>query len=73
MTSTDSNIKIASPFLQGIAGCFDVAGFFENISHPAPENGNPLARDWQAVSSDYNNSMKIINEELYAAKKNADK
>ena len=73
MTSIDSNIKIASPFLQGIAGCFDIAGFFDDILHPAPEFCNPIEQDWQAVSLDYNNSMNIINEELYAAKRNAEK
>ena len=69
MTSTDSNIKIRSPFLEGIAKCFDFAGFFADISFPALWNSNPLNNDWQAVGLDYNNSIKIINEELYAAKK----
>jgi hypothetical protein len=73
MTSIDSNIKIISPFMQGIASCFDIVGFFENISHPAPEFRNPIEQDWQAVSRDYNNSMNIINEELNAAKRNAQK
>jgi len=69
MTSTDSNIKIRSPFLEGIAGCFDFAGFLADISFPALRNNNPLNNDWQAVCSDYNNSIKIINEELNAEKK----
>ncbi|MDR3608940.1 MAG: hypothetical protein P4L27_00075 [Ignavibacteriaceae bacterium] len=69
MTCTDSNIKIISPFLQGIAGCFDIAAFFDDIIFPVPKEANPLARDWQAVSSDYNNSLKFIHEEFNAAKK----
>jgi hypothetical protein len=69
MTSTDSNIKIRSPFLEGIAKCFDFAGFFNDIKLPVNQKGNPIAQDWQAVCSDYNNSIKIINEELYADKK----
>jgi hypothetical protein len=73
MTSIDSNIKIPSPFLQGIASCFDIAGFFDDIRHPAPEFRNPIEQDWQTVSLDYNNSMNIINEEFHAAKRNAQK
>jgi hypothetical protein len=69
MTSIDSNIKSISPFLQGLAGCFDIASFFENVSFPAPKDANSLARDWQAVSQDYNNSLNLINEEFNAAKK----
>jgi hypothetical protein len=69
MTSTDSNIKILPPFLEGIAKCFDLAGFFDDFILPAPQEGNPIAQDWQTVCSDYNNSIKIINEELYADKK----
>jgi hypothetical protein len=69
MTSTDSNIKILPPFLEGIAKCFDLAGFFDDFSFPSPHEVNPLANDWQAVCSDYNYSIKIINEELYADKK----
>ena len=57
MTSTDSNIKIRSPFLEGIAKCFDFVGFFADISFPALWNSNPLNNDWQAVCSDYNNSI----------------
>ena len=34
MTSTDSNIKIISPFLEGITKCFDFAGFFNDIKLP---------------------------------------
>jgi hypothetical protein len=69
MTSTDSNIKIRSPFLEGIAKCFDFIGFFDDISLPALQESNPILNDWQAVGLDYNNSIKIINEELYADKK----
>ena len=73
MTSTDSNIKILPPFLEGIAKCFDLAGFFEDISLPPLQDGNPILNDWQDVGLDYNNSIKIINEELYAAKKSQGK
>jgi hypothetical protein len=69
MTSTESNIKILSPFLEGIAKCFDLAGFLDDFSIPPSQEGNPLVNDWQAVCSDYDNSIKIINEELYADKK----
>jgi hypothetical protein len=69
MTSTNSNIKIISPFLEGIAKCFDLAGFFDDFSLSAPLDGNPINNDWQAVGLDYNNSIKIINEELHADKK----
>ena len=69
MTSTNSNIKIIPPFLEGIAKCFDLAGFFDDFTFPASQENNPLNNDWQAVCSDYNNSIKIINEELYADKK----
>ena len=73
MTSTDSNIKILPPFLEGIAKCFDLAGFFDDFILPAPQDGNPVMKDWQAVCSDYNNSIKIINEELNAEKKSKNK
>jgi len=69
MTSSNSNIKIISPFIEGIAGCFDLAGFFDDITFPAFQEGNPLINDWQAVGLDYNNSINIINEELNAEKK----
>jgi hypothetical protein len=69
MTSTDSNIKIRSPFLQGIAECFDFSGFFTDISIPSLQEADPLINDWQAVCSDYNNSIPVINEELNAEKK----
>jgi hypothetical protein len=69
MASIDSNIKKPSPFLQGVAKCFDIAGFLDDFTLPALQDGNPILNDWQAVGSDYNNSIKIINEELYAEKK----
>ena len=70
MTCTDSNIKIIPPFVQGLAGCFDIAGFFDDITLSIAENDNPLIKDWQAISSDYNNSIKLINEELHGIRKN---
>jgi len=69
MTSTNSNIKIISPFLLGIAGCFDFAGAFDDYSIPATQFDNPILNDWQAVHLDYNYSIKIIDEELNADKK----
>jgi len=69
MTSTDSNIKIRSPFLEGIARCFDFAGLFNDFTLPPNQAADPIAQDWQAVCSDYDNSIKIINEELNADKK----
>ena len=69
MTSTNSNIKIISPFLQGIAGCFDIAAAFDDCSLPDSNFDNPILNDWQAVHFDYNNSIKIIDEELNADKK----
>ena len=73
MTSIDSNIKIISPFLEGIVGCFDLAGVFDDFNFPALQNNNPILNDWQAVHLDYNNSIKIIDEELNADKKIARK
>ena len=73
MTSIDSNVKIISPFLEGIAGCFDLAGAFDDFNFPAPQDNNPILNDWQAVHLDYNNSIKIIDEELNADKKIARK
>ncbi|MDR3667469.1 MAG: hypothetical protein P4L35_11560 [Ignavibacteriaceae bacterium] len=69
MTSTDSNIKKPSPFFQGIAKCFDIAGLFDDITLPAAQNGSPILNDWQAVGLDYHNSIKIIHEELNEAQK----
>jgi len=73
MTSTDSNIKIRSPFLNGIAACFDFAGFLDDITFPALQYHNPILNDWQAVGLDYNSSIRIINEELNAEKKTTGK
>lgn len=69
MTSMDSNIKIRSPFLKGIAACFNFAGFLDDITLPALQDCNPILNDWQAVGLDYNDSIKIINKELNAEKK----
>jgi len=69
MTSIDSNIKIRSPFLEGIARCFDFAGLFNDCSLSPAQNIDPIAQDWQIVCSDYDNSIKIINEELHGDKK----
>jgi hypothetical protein len=69
MTSIDSNIKIRSPFLKGIAACFDFACFWDDINLPALQDYNPILNDWQAVGLDYNDSIKIISEELNAEKK----
>jgi hypothetical protein len=69
MTSVDSNFKIRSPFLEGIAKCFDFAGFFNDCTLPPAQNTDPIAQDWLVICSDYNNSFKIINEELHGDKK----
>jgi hypothetical protein len=69
MTSTNSNIKIISPFVEGILGCFDPFGFLNDFTLPLSQNGNSILDDWSAIHQDYNNSIKIINEELNAEKK----
>jgi hypothetical protein len=69
MTSTESNIKKRSPFLSGIARCFDIAGLFSDITIPDSNESNQILNDWQAVGLDYHNSIKIVNEELNEAEK----
>jgi hypothetical protein len=68
MTSTDSYIKITSPFLEGIAKYFDFASFFDDIALPPLQDGNPILYDWQAIGLDNNNSIKIKTEELLTFK-----
>lgn len=64
MTSTNSNIKIVHPFIEGIARNFDLFGFFDDFSLPPPSDNLSLLKDWRAIHLDYNNSLKVFNEEL---------
>jgi hypothetical protein len=50
-----------SPFFEGLARTFDLAGLFDKISPPLPDSTNPLADDWRVISQDYNKSITIIN------------
>jgi hypothetical protein len=70
MTSTDSNINKLSPFLEGMAECFDLSRLFDDFILPAPQKGNPILNDWHAVGLDYHHSIKIIHEELNETPKN---
>jgi hypothetical protein len=70
MNHNHSNTNTISPFLEGIARNFDFAGSLDYISPPLKNEENPILNDWMAVGSDYQNSMKIINEEFYGTKRN---
>lgn len=65
--------SIISPFLEGIARNFDFAGSIVDFPGPPSKDNDALIGDWQLVGSDYNNSIKIINEELNGGKKNQEK
>jgi len=45
MASTNSNINIIFPFLMGIVECFDLAGFFNDLTLPVSMEVNPLIKD----------------------------
>ena len=64
MTSTDSNIKIRSTFLEGILSCFDPFGFFSDFSPPKSNSHNPVIDDRRKIHQDYNNSLDLIDKEL---------
>jgi hypothetical protein len=69
-----SAIKSAvSPFWEGIARNFDFAGSIVNFPPPSLKDNDALISDWQKVGSDYNNSLKIINEELHVTHKKSEK
>lgn len=55
-----------SPFLEGIARNFDFAGSIRNFPRPRLKDADALISDWQMVGSDYNFSLKMINEELHS-------
>jgi hypothetical protein len=61
--------SVISPFLEGIARNFDFAGSIVDFPGPPIKDNDALIGDWQKVGSDYNNSIKIINEELYGTEK----
>ena len=64
--------SILSPFLEGIARNLDFAGSIRNSpGHPANDS-DALTGDWQMVGSDYNISLKIINEELHVTQKKSE-
>ena len=58
-----------SPFLEGVARTFDLAGSFDDSPIPALQNPNPVAEDWRIIGNDYFNSIKIIGEEKNGNKK----
>jgi hypothetical protein len=58
-----------SPFLEGIARNFDFACSMDVFPLPPPQDNDPNLYDWQMVSSDYDQSIKIIDEELNDIKK----
>jgi hypothetical protein len=65
--------SIISPFMEGIARNFDFAGSIGNFPRPHLKDADALISDWQMVGSDYNFSLKMINEELNASKKKSEK
>jgi hypothetical protein len=65
--------SIISPFLEGIARNFDFAGSIANFPAPSPSDNDAIINDWRMVGSDYNNSLKIINEELNGTQKISEK
>jgi hypothetical protein len=73
MTITNSNIKIISPFFERIARNFDLLGFFDDFALPPPSDNIALLQDWRAIHLDYNNSLKVFNEELNANQKKSGK
>ena len=65
--------SVISPFLEGIARNLDFAGSIGNSPGPPVKDNDALISDWRMVGSDYNNSLKIINEELNGTPKKAEK
>jgi hypothetical protein len=65
--------SVISPFLEGIARNFDFAGSIVDFPAPSLKDNDALISDWRMVGSDYNNSLKIINEELNGTTKKAEK
>jgi hypothetical protein len=65
--------SVISPFLEGIARNFDFAGSIADFPAPSLKDNDALISDWRMVGSDYNNSIKIINEELNGTKKKSEK
>jgi hypothetical protein len=59
--------------LEGIARNFDFAGSIVDFPAPSLKDNDALISDWRMVGSDYNNSLKIINEELNGTTKKAEK
>jgi hypothetical protein len=66
---SDTHKPKLSPFLEGVARTFDLAGSFDEITHPIPGSPNPVADDWRAISDDYNKSITIINGKLNEERK----
>ena len=62
MSRSKAKIHSISPFLEGIARTFDLAGVFNDKLLPDLQSPNPIADDWYAIGNDYNNSIKIIGE-----------
>jgi hypothetical protein len=65
--------SIISPFMDGIARNFDFAGSIVDFPAPSLKDNDALISDWRMVGSDYNNSLKIINEELNGTNKKTEK
>ena len=65
--------SVISPFMEGIARNLDFAGSIVDFPSPPLKDSDALSGDWQKVGSDYNNSLKIINEELNGTQKISEK
>jgi hypothetical protein len=56
-------------FLEGAARIFDFAGVMNEENLHETQDAAAINKDWRAVGGDYNNSNKIISEELNGLKK----
>ena len=69
MNRINTKKNFISPFLEGVARTFDFAGIIDDLS-PLPDvQKDPIRNDWKAVASDYQCSVRIINEECNGNKK----
>jgi hypothetical protein len=64
MNHNNSKPHTISPFLEGVARTFDLAGYFDDSDAPESHCPNPISEDWKTIGSDYYNSVKIIGEDL---------
>jgi hypothetical protein len=63
-------VRNISPFLEGVARNFDFANTIDDSIPVSAGGEDPIVNDWRAIGSDYQNSVKIISEELNGSKKN---